>query len=209
MVSASVEPVDIVALRKKFEQADQAHVLTFWDDLTPDQQGELVEQLSGLDVERVNDVYRCALQGEEAMKQLAAGQHTIEPPPASRTVSVASGSSEETALREIGLDAIAAGRVGVLLMAGGQGTRLGSSDPKGCYDIGLPSHKSLFQLQAERIRRLQDLAAARAGKLQGSVIVTWFIMTSGPTRKPTENFFKKNAFFGLDSENVIFFEQGK
>lgn len=201
--------VDIAALQKKFGDAGQSHVLKFWDDLSPENQAVLLHQLTRLDVNRVNAVYKRALEGEREMEQLASSEHKLEPPPPSSTVSVPSSSQEEDAYRKVGLDAIAQGKVGVLLMAGGQGTRLGSSDPKGCFDIGLPSHKSLFQLQAERILRLQALAEAHASKPQGSVIVTWFIMTSGPTRKPTEAFFAKNTYFGLKKENVVFFEQGK
>ena len=71
----------------------------------------------------------------------------------------ASSAEDRARWRALGLEMIAGGRLGALLLAGGQGTRLGSSAPKGCYNIGLPSKKSLFQLQAERIARLQALAA--------------------------------------------------
>jgi UDP-N-acetylglucosamine/UDP-N-acetylgalactosamine diphosphorylase len=55
---------------------------------------------------------------------------------------------------------------------------------------------------------LQVLAETESGKPKGSVVVPWYVMTSGPTRRETEAFFTKNKHFGLDAKNVIIFEQG-
>ncbi|PWN26814.1 nucleotide-diphospho-sugar transferase [Jaminaea rosea] len=201
--------IDVGALRNKYEKAGQEHLFAFWDEISPEEQGNLAKQLSQLDVERVNAIYKRAVQGEKEAAELAKQSAKLGPPPASSTVQTSGDavSSESSKYAAVGLDAIAKGEVGVLLLAGGQGTRLGSSAPKGCYDIGLPSHKSLFQLQAERILRLQQVAKEHA-KTQSDVVVPWFIMTSGPTRKPTEDFFAENNYFGLERANIIFFEQG-
>ncbi|KAJ6520126.1 nucleotide-diphospho-sugar transferase [Mycena sanguinolenta] len=194
------------SLRARYEAAGQAHLFKFWDTLSASEQKSLADQLEAIDIQRVNRIYKKAVSAEAE----AAGpvEHDpIQPLPKESTDSVKS-EAKETEWRGIGLEAIANNSVAVLLMAGGQGTRLGSSAPKGCYDIGLPSHKSLFQYQAERIERLQTVAEQQFKKSAGSVVIPWYIMTSGPTRSETAAFFAKNSYFGLDPKNVILFEQG-
>ena len=195
------------AIRKRYEAAGQGHLLQFWPKLSDSERASLLAQLDALDIDRVNRIYKRAIGGEKEAAD-HAGKDAIEPLPEDAADSVIGDPEKEKEWRSVGLKAIAHGEVGVLLMAGGQGTRLGSSAPKGCYDIGLPSHKTLFQYQAERIARLQTVAEQETGKPKGSVVIPWYVMTSGPTRQATESFFKSHKFFGLSPKNVIFFEQG-
>jgi UDP-N-acetylglucosamine/UDP-N-acetylgalactosamine diphosphorylase len=195
-------------LRKRYEAAGQSHLFKFWPTLSEPERKALSTQLEALDIERVNRIFKKAVESEAEAAKPTAGANAIEPLPEGAVDFAFGNSGNEEEWRSTGLKAIARGEVGVLLMAGGQGTRLGSSAPKGCYDIGLPSHKSLFQYQAERIARLQAVAEKECGKSAGSVVIPWYVMTSGPTRRETEEFFAKNKYFGLDSKNVIFFEQG-
>lgn len=193
----------VAQLKQKYTGAKQEHVFNFYDTLSTADKATLYDQLDGFDPVRINEYAQRALKPAETDNQPAV----LEPLPESATASILDSKPEDlTKWYESGLDLIGKNQVAVVLMAGGQGTRLGSSAPKGCYDIGLPSHKSLFQIQAERIRKVQELAAKKKGAQ--NVVVPWYVMTSGPTRRPTEEFFEKNNYFGLDLSNVQIFEQG-
>ncbi|KFY19381.1 hypothetical protein V491_04468, partial [Pseudogymnoascus sp. VKM F-3775] len=185
----------------------QDHVFAFYDSLSSDEQATFYHQLSQFDPARINEITDRALNPPKPTED--ASQSGLEPLPESATASILDSAPEDLKTwYDSGLDLIAAGKVAVLLLAGGQGTRLGSSAPKGCYDIGLPSKKSLFQIQGERIRKVQRLAEKKSGAAAGSVTVPWYVMTSGPTRGPTEAYFQEHDYFGLNKENVHIFEQG-
>lgn len=196
---------DVQNLREKYKKADQEHVFKFYDELDTEGKAKLYEQLNSFDPDRINALADKALHPPKSDDDK---NPKIEPLPAEATESLLeAGKSKIEGYYTSGLQLVAENKVGVVLMAGGQGTRLGSSDPKGCFDIGLPSHKSLFQMQGERIRKTEQLAQKQAGK-DAAPTVPWYVMTSGPTRAPTEKFFKDNNYFGLSPENVIIFEQG-
>lgn len=192
-------------LKAKYDKAGQAQVFTFYESLDVAGKAALFQQLSGFDPDYINEIAQKALNPPKAESEDVAPK--LEPLPSEATSSVMDSNEADLAQwYDQGLRLISENKVAVVLMAGGQGTRLGSSAPKGCFDIGLPSKKSLFQLQAERIWKVQHLAQKKYGA--GDVVVPWYVMTSGPTRKPTEDFFEKNNYFGLKKENVIVFEQG-
>ena len=191
-------------LRERYNKAGQEQVLAFYDQLDIPEKAGLFERLSSIDPNYINEITQKALKPQDSGKE---EQVKLEPLPEEATASIFDSKSEDIdSWYNAGLDLVAEGQVAVVLMAGGQGTRLGSSAPKGCFNIGLPSQKSLFQIQAERIWKVQELAEKKSGKK--NIVIPWYVMTSGPTRGPTEKFFEDHSYFGLAKDDVIIFEQG-
>merc|ERR1712025_323196 len=196
--------MDIDTLRSKLTAAGQEHLLQFWEELNTDEKQALYNELSELDLDEVLEYFqRTVAEMSSAGEKL---DDKMQPLTESQCGSMASSTDRELAQYEsLSLEEISKSHVGILLLAGGQGTRLGTSYPKGMYDVGLPSNKTLFQLQAERIRSLETLAEKTTG-VKGAI--TWYIMTSASTIKPTLDFFAKNQYFGLKKDNVVVFQQG-
>ncbi|XP_011031846.1 PREDICTED: UDP-N-acetylglucosamine diphosphorylase 2-like [Populus euphratica] len=202
--NGSPPPLPPQALLERLKDYGQEDAFALWDELSTEERELLVKDIESLDLPRLDRIIRCSLRSQG----LPAA--AIEPVPENAVSTVEDRTIEE---RErwwkMGLKAISDGKLAVVLLSGGQGTRLGSSDPKGCFNIGLPSGKSLFQLQAERILCVQRLAAQASSEGSGSsVSIHWYIMTSPFTHDSTRLFLENHKYFGLEVDQVTFFQQG-
>ena len=201
---AAVE-AQLTELHAQFAAAGQGHVTTWLGELTPAHKRSLLADLREIRVERI------AQDWETVQEQLMAAE--AEPPPVAPFTRVSVLEQQDAATRDRwrarGLELLARGKVAALLLAGGQGTRLGSLAPKGCFDIDLLSHKSLFQLQAERLQRLRGLACSAAQLPLEAVHIRWYIMTSLATHAATVIFFRTHGFFGLPEQDCVFFQQSE
>jgi UDP-N-acetylglucosamine/UDP-N-acetylgalactosamine diphosphorylase len=185
---------------KKIEKFRQQHPHIFNFELNPEEAAYLQAQLAELpEPEVLKRLFDHAMKTDSSVK--TDQDSTFKPLEKSAILKASQESESGQRWYRRGLEALKAGECAVVTLAGGQGTRLGSSAPKGCYSIGLPSGASLFQIQAERILKVQEIAGMTAP-------LSWFIMTSQPTHKDTVDFFKRNNFFGLESNQVTFFNQG-
>ncbi|KAI4106005.1 MAG: hypothetical protein L6R37_002466 [Teloschistes peruensis] len=192
-------------LKGKYVKAGQGQVFAFYEELSVAEKAGLFELLKSFDPDHINELADKALNPPKTSDDEREAK--LEPLPEDATASIIDSKDEDIqSWYTSGLELVSKGQVAVVLMAGGQGTRLGSSAPKGCFDIGLPSQKSLFQIQAERIWKVQQLAEKESGKKD--IAIPWYVMTSGPTRRPTEQFFEEHQYFGLQKDNVSIFEQG-
>lgn len=108
----------------------------------------------------------------------------------------------------IGLEAISNSEVAAVIMSGGQGTRLGFDGPKGMYDIGLPSKKSIFQIHIEKIIGVRQLAQNRQQKADNVLpSIPIYIMTSSQNDHIIREYFRVNDYFNYPKDDVVFFAQ--
>ena len=176
--------VDPFALNDLLAKHGQEHLLAELATLGAEQRERYLAQLASIDWAELS----------HAAAPLPAGEVG-----ASRVITRSERQARAATLRAAGEAAYGAGRAAVLMVAGGQGTRLGSSAPKGCFPIAPHSGKSIFQLQAEKVLSL----SRRFGRQ-----VPFLIMTSPMTDADTREFFQANGWFGLDQAQLRFFSQG-
>jgi UDP-N-acetylglucosamine/UDP-N-acetylgalactosamine diphosphorylase len=182
------------SLRDTIRAAGQEQVLRFLGQLDPAARERLEIQLRSLDFELLDQLFR----NEHEAPDWADLARRSTPPPAIRLGAADAPFSPQLA-RGRGEQALRDGKVAAILVAGGQGTRLGFPRPKGMFPIGPVSGHSLFQILIERV-----LATARTYHTS----VPLFIMTSPATHDETVEYLADHHWFGLSAEDVIVFCQG-
>ncbi len=172
----------------------QQHLLDFWDDLNDQQRESLAAEIRAIDFPQLAGLFQHKDDEGQVRKLVAQAQQ----PPAFRLGAADARFTVEEA-RASGAQALRAGEVGFVLVAGGQGTRLGFDHPKGMFPIGPVSGKSLFAIHVEKIA-----AASRRWKAP----LPLGLMTSPATNDATLAYFHDNRRFGLPEEDFDVFCQG-
>lgn len=183
------------ALAQRLESHGQEHLLTAWEKLSPEAQNRLKNQIEAIDLAQL---MRLAKQTEDATAVRRLAERARSPRAIRLEGNPPETPSQAEAIAE-GRRMLDAGRVGAILVAGGQGSRLGFPHPKGMYPIGPVSGKSLYQIHAEKL-----LALGRRHRKA----LPYYVMTSGATHDETVAFFEEHRHFGLDRDDVFFFRQG-
>lgn len=163
----------------------QEQLLRFEDDLTKEEKEKLYSQIESLDFDLLKNI-------EE---KPALNKGVISPLKAMELIEINAYREE---LKNIGLDAIRNGKVGAVMLAGGMGTRLGSDDPKGMYNVGITKKLYIFQCL---INNLFDVVH------ESGSYIPLFIMTSDLNYDSTTQFFEDKEYFGYPKDYVHFFKQ--
>ena len=168
---------------KKLEQYDQMQLLRFFDELTEEEQEGLFAEIDQIDFDMIN------------IHNQTENKGTIAPIDA-MTLSEIEAQKDE--IRETGLRAIREGEAAAVLLAGGQGTRLGIDGPKGTLNVGQTRELYIFQCLVETLLKVKEEAGAW---------IPLLIMTSDKNDAATRAFFEEHDYFGYNKDYVFFFVQ--
>ena len=177
--------------KKILEQYNQTHLLSQYEKLDNEKKEYLLNQVINIDFEQLNKLY------ENTKKEIESGEDKIEPISYIEKEKI----SNFEKYMEIGIEEIKKGKLAVVTMAGGQGTRLGHDGPKGTYILNVkPEPKSLFEILCDNLKDAKN---------KYDVIIPWYIMTSRENNKQTVEFFEKNNYFNYPKDAIKFFIQGE
>lgn len=172
--------------RAKLEKYGQTHVLKYYEELDAARQSDLLAQIEATDM----SILEACLHKEDLARKGA-----ITPLAAMQLDEIAENREAFTAE---GLQAVREGKVGAVLLAGGMGTRLGSDNPKGMYNVGITRELYIFECL---VNNLMDVVR------QADTWIHLFIMTSDKNHDTTVRFWKEKNYFGYKQEYIHFFRQ--
>ncbi len=179
-------------IENKLKKYNQEQLLNFYEELSQEEQQKLLKQIENIDFESMKKLY------DLTKTEIDFKTQKIEPMEYLDKSKLSDGELEN--YKKLGEDIIKQCGLAVVTMAGGQGTRLGHDGPKGTYDLGLASHKSIFEILCDNLKRSFE---------EYGVKLPWYIMTSKENENQTKDFFEKNNYFGYGKENIKFFKQGE
>ena len=174
--------------------AGQSHVLRFWDELDAYQRDELADQVEKIDLGLVTQLY----QKLQDSKETPLDPNSLAEPNGFALQDENPRFTRDEAI-EKGEEQLRAGTTAVVIVAGGQGSRLGFDHPKGMFPVGPLSESSLFEILLTKVLAVGQ----RYGKK-----VPVYLMTSPATHKETVRYMDANENFGLDEDDLFIFCQG-
>lgn len=177
----------VVKLLKKY---NQEQVLAFYNTLPKEEKELLLDQVLNIDFEKLISLYN------EFQKDVSYTDAVITPLEHVEETKLSSYIKSKYIKK--GEEIIENGGFAVITLAGGQGTRLGLSLPKGFFEVETNPKKSLFQIQCETLQM---------ANIKYNTVIHWYIMTSPDNDSITKVYFEDKKYFGYGKENVTFFKQ--
>lgn len=169
------------------QKHNQSQLLQYYDELSAEEQLRLLKQIEYTNFNIVKNI---------EISQSGSGNGKITPP--ANAVTVEEAARRRIQFETVGLNMLAEGKVGAVLLAGGQGSRLGYDGPKGTFNIGVTRELSIFE---QLMRNVSDVTS------QTGRAFPLFIMTSTVNDAATRSFFEEHSYFGYPRDEIHFFIQ--